>query len=309
MLFDSKGQVNTNCIYTDIQPILPGMSDFFAKLLLTIFILTPISARAADIVFEQDNLKRFIGRIDNDPLALDGKAVFLDPLFGQTPRIEIPPGKFTAYLHARSTLPPSPGLRICQLKIFTSDESKPVHIRDIMSGELRSDGAYRTVEIPFEMSEPGRISLALDVCLMGHNDIFLDSMGIAGQGIIKRWSWQEMIHHTGMEIDDGKAVCGRAWTNAHALSYGPYISLPDGPGRYEAIFRMSIDSCLKATNIATLDVYAHDGSHADKTYAARGLDSEDFPKPGQYMEFSLPFIYDGARMMEFRVKPFVSQWA
>ncbi|MCD4654043.1 hypothetical protein K8T06_08910 [bacterium] len=280
---------------------------YLCLLALLVVITAIVPVLADDLVLEQDQLKRFIGRIDADEAALDGKAIFLDPLLGQTPKTSIPAGKYTAYIHARSTMAIASEQQVCQLIVLSINPPEILLNRDILCREIQTDGVYRTIAIPFETSVPATISLLLEMRLMGHNDIFLDSMGIAGQNIMKRWSWTEMTHHLGTAIDDAEAVSGQAWTNAHAMAYGPYISLPDGPGRYEALFRLAIDSCLKATNIGTLDVFAHDGKigngsiRGNKTYAIRGLDSNDFPGFGQYMEFCLPFLYDGAKKMEFRV--------
>jgi len=279
---------------------------FVKPVFFILFFIIPLSVKATEIVLEQEDFQRFIGRIDLDPTAIDGKAVFLDPLMGQTPEIKVPAGKYTAYIHARSTIPPAPDKIICQLKILSVGQKKPIYIHNIMSGDLFSQSKYRTLVIPFDLLEPGTIILMLDAWQMGHNDIFLDSMGLAGQDIMKRWNWDEMTHNLGVAIEDQEAISGMAWTNAHALAYGPYISLPNGPGRYEVIFRIAIDPCLKATNIATLDVFAHDGhlagnARGNKVYAARGLETDNFPRPNQYTDFRLSFLYDGASQMEFRV--------
>jgi hypothetical protein len=119
-----------------------------------------------------------------------------------------------------------------------------------------------------------------------------------------RWSNDALVHHAGVEIDDPPAVSGRAWANAHTLAFGPYTPLP-APGRYEAVFRIAIAPDFVSDNIATLDVYSHYGVYAGytdhKTYAIRGLSTGEFAKPGEFADFVLPFDYDGATKMEYRL--------
>jgi len=119
-----------------------------------------------------------------------------------------------------------------------------------------------------------------------------------------RWDAADLNHFMGVLIDDREAVQGTALINAHALSYGPYISLPL-VGNYIATFRLKTDETLNSDDIATLDVFAHDGLFDDhrghKSFGCMGLARQSFNEQGTYQEFSIPFFYDGAQQMEFRV--------
>ncbi|HPQ41909.1 MAG TPA: hypothetical protein PLV45_16190, partial [bacterium] len=157
-------------------------------------------------------MKRFIGRVGPDPDALDGLAVFLDPLLARTPEIGLEPGHYTAYLHARTTAPVPRDRPVCRLivePVQPSDSIPSEHtVTDAIftCGDLESGAAYRTVSLPFEMKTAGPVRLALDMLIAGHNDFFLDSLGIAGEGMMHRWSWDETESHLGVAIPDPAAV-------------------------------------------------------------------------------------------------------
>ncbi len=271
--------------------------------LAAVLMLTGLrSASATDIILEETDLNRFIGRIDVDPKALDGKSVWLDSLIAGSPTITVVPGQYNFYLYARCITPVDPGTPVCRISLENSE--KTIRTRDVTRGEFGGGASYVSIDWPVTIEFPGNCSFKVDMLVMGKNDFLVDSLGYKGPNDVVRWTNDRLDHRLGVEIDDPPAVNGRAWANAHTLAFGPYTPLPT-PGRYEAVFRIAIAADFKSDNIATLDVYSHygvyDGYIGHKSYAMRGLSTGEFEQPGEFMEFSLPFDYDGATKMEYRL--------
>jgi hypothetical protein len=273
---------------------------------ITLFTLTPISRCIEEIVLNESDLKRFIGRIDDDPKALNGRSVWLDPLIAGSPPVTLKKGSYTFYLYARCLVPVAPSEPVCRISIIQTESETVTLYRDVMRGELGDGQRYALVEWPFEIQDTVNVRFDVDMKQMGNATFYLDSIGYRDSKTetLTRWNHAVTRHHVGVSVEDTASIDGMARTNAHALAYGPYMALPK-PGQYEAVFRMAIAPDFSAENIATLDVFSHAGLHnghkSNKTYAIRGVSSSDFPEPDTFVELILPFEYDGADGMEFRV--------
>lgn len=265
-------------------------------------LLLSCSRPSNELVLEETDFNHFIGRIASDPKALNGRSMWLDPLIAGSPPVTLDAGDYTFYLYARCLARTS--TPVCRLKIVQTNSQTILFTRDV-AREIFGDGSsYALVEWPFTLDRQTTLQFDVDMLISGKEDFYLDSIGFAGPQGLTRWNNSLLKHHVGVEMDDPLAIDGKAWTNAHALAYGPYIALSK-PGRYEAIYRFAIAPNFNAESIATLDVYSHyghfDGGTGNKTYAIRGLSTSDFAAPDEFIEISLPFEYDGAEGMEFRV--------
>lgn len=267
-------------------------------------LLISCSSSTNDLVLEETDFNHFIGRIDSDPKALNGQSIWLDPLIAGSPSVKLDDGDYTFYMYARCTARVPASALICQLKMVQTDTKVVLFTKDIAREVFGDGSSYALVEWPFTLDKPIALHFDVDMLISGKEDFYLDSIGFAGPQGLTRWGNNLLTHHVGVEMDDPLAIDGKAWTNAHALAYGPYISLPK-PGQYEVVYRFAIAPNFNAESIATLDVYSHyghfDGGIGNKTYAIRGLSTSDFIAPGEFTEISLPFEYDGAEGMEFRV--------
>lgn len=262
--------------------------------------LRPVSA--ADIVLEETDLRRFIGRIDGDSAALNGQSVWLDSLIAGSPAVELKPGSYHFYLYARCITPVDAATPVCRLSL--AGDKGVIPPRDVLRWEFGDGTSYTAIDWPVEIASQQTVHFNVDMLVMGKNEFLVDSLGYTGPDGMVRWTNDALTHFVGVEIDDPPAVNHRAWANAHTLAFGPYTPLP-AKGRYEAVFRIAIAPDFVSDNIATLDVYSHYGvynGYTDhKTYAIRGMSTADFPHPGEFTEFSLPFDYDGAAKMEYRL--------
>lgn len=283
------------------------MKQFFILITaIAVLVLTPISRCDDEIVLNETDLKRFIGRIDDDSKALNGRSVWLDPLIAGSPPVTLKEGQYTFYLYARCLVPVASTEPVCRISIIQTEPETVLFYRDVIRGELGDGQTYALVEWPFEIQETVTVRFDVDMKQMGNATFFLDSIGYkdAETDTLTRWNHAETRHHLGVSVEDTNSIDGMVRTNAHALAYGPYISLSK-PGQYEAVFRMAVAPDFSAENIATLDVFSHEGLHnghkGNKTYAIRGASISDFAEPDTFAELTLPFNYDGADGMEFRV--------
>ena len=60
-----------------------------ATIIMIALIALTRSVLASDIVLEETDLRRFIGRIDADPAALNGQSVWLDSLIAESPETSL----------------------------------------------------------------------------------------------------------------------------------------------------------------------------------------------------------------------------
>lgn len=270
----------------------------------TVIILFCCACSVDELILQESDLNRFIGRVDPDPKALNGLSIWLDPLIARSPSVTLDAGRYTFYLYARCTAQVNGLTPVCRLHLVQTESGQILFDRDVPRSAFGDGKSYKAVDWPFELVGPATVHFDVDMLVSGKGDFFLDSIGYADPDGVTRWTNDVLEHHVGVEMEDPPAIDGKAWANAHALAYGPYISLPK-PGPYEAVFRLAISPGFDAESIATLDVFSHygrlNGGTGNKTYAIRGLSRSDFTAPNDFVEISLPFEYDGAEGMEFRV--------
>ncbi|MBN1552100.1 hypothetical protein JW979_11545 [bacterium] len=254
------------------------------------------------LVYEAEMFRHFMGKKITDPDARDQKSWTTDPSLLKTAVFNSPEGDIDLALRVRCTMNQPPDQPVVGISV--SDSNNNVLMEWILTRKDLGE-TYQTFTKPFRIETRSDLTIAVDMKCFGYHDFFLDWIQVSMPDKQLKWSWRDMERIMGSEIDDSDAMNGKAWTNAHALIFGPYTKLPM-TGSYTAVFRIKIASDLQGTNLATMDVCAHDGflgpgKRGNKSYGMHGLDTGMFRKPGIYQEFTVPFLYDGAEMMEFRV--------
>ncbi len=260
------------------------------------------------IVLEEDQLNHYLGRRVPDPEAQNGFAWATDATLAYTKLFKLLKGTYMVGAVVRYTSNAPPDLNIALLSLEPDGKKNNAINRYIKAGDLLGGHGYRPIEMPVVINETGTYSIALCTLVYGFKDFRFLEFRIADQKsgeILRTWDFNEIEHLMGEWVEDAKAPKGKAWANVHALAYGPYLELPY-PGKYQAIFRVRIDPALTLDkSLATMDVFSHNGyvdhSIGTKSYGKAGFNGNSFPAPGEYTNFCIPFYYDGASMMEFRV--------
>ncbi len=257
-----------------------------------------------EIVLEESVFSHFTGKLHPDDQANDRHAWTTDPTIASSPPIVLDAGEYSARITAYSVMETEPHHTVAGLLVVKVPDGSIIQQRHFLQEQFSVTNSYTSLELAFELEQQTEIRALLKMMVFGYHDFFLKELSIDGTNFHQTWDSSTLLHSGAVMVPESDPSDGLVITNGHALLYGPYIELPL-PGLYDAVFRLKIDPNVVSDNIATLDVFAHDGrignERTHKVYASFGLTARMFEKPGTYQDFYLPFLYDGAAQMEFRV--------
>jgi hypothetical protein len=257
------------------------------------------------VVYSGSELKHFIGTDIPDVKSSSGRAWTSDPRLIQIGPVELDAGSYSFRIHAKSGMQLDDKILLASLIVKEASSERQIASQNLTTKNFENAARYEWLEAPFELKSPAAISAALKMEAFGYHDFFVDRAEIVSpKGFQKEFAIDQMDHFLGCTISEADAADGIAWTNAHALCYGPYQSLP-AIGKYIATFRLKAHGTSSENNLATLEVYAHDGylngSRQNKSYGIMGVNNSSFKQFDEYLDFSIPFFYDGAKLMEYRI--------